>query len=310
MNTQDEGDHSKPNQCVYQVGRTEVDATPIVQSIHEILLTPTIFNKIASFAPLERTSVVYQKLKDIDIVCEGGRTGVSIYRRGYNRVIFRFKTYVPHRMAYLQHICLHEFMHCLSLYTFNRSAVSSEDANAASHSRAFKRGLLQADFLLGLITDAQFNELVPLIDTIEPEQPYTFEKSYKGLLQVSTRSSVEYQMRNVPKPRARPNYATAITIKKSERFEILDLLDCAILQFKGLGLVNLLSVPTDIYVNDIVSALVEVPQLTFAAYMGDHRQPNQLLALLKDEVVQYVYINNEGLAQPISDVYAWWLLDL
>jgi len=298
--------------CIYQMRSKEIDISRVINRVLNFIKDSSVFGKIVRFAKIRFPKRSRRRLYLLKIECLSDLVGKSSYNRGTNTIKFRFKTFVPHKMQLVLHIALHEMMHCICMSTcIKERNASDEERVAQAHCIEFKKGLLLADFLLGLITREQFDVLRPLIRTFEPDQPYAFEKSYTEMLSVTTRFSLNYSIKakKISEER-RPNFKTELYINQDLSDRILDLAKCPVYKSSFTGLADLFKVPTDIYVNDIVSNLQIDMIENLEQYLNRVILPNQLLAILDRDVIQYIYIDRFGVVSEISEVFAWWLLAL
>lgn len=188
--------------CTWTVGGYTFNASDVLRDVYLFLTEAHTLEKIAEFAPIDiaNREPSARNLQTVKFRCIGD-VGNSFYSEFTHSIIFRFGR--TRNTEVIQHTALHEFLHP---YTELECPTNDERnpilVNKLAHCRVFKRGLLLADFMYGLLSEEDFTELTPLIDSYEPEDPYKFEWSYRyDKLKTTTRHQFQIEEKKKEKKR-------------------------------------------------------------------------------------------------------------
>jgi len=179
--------------CEFTRNGVRYNYTTALLDMISFMTTDDVIDDIEHFAPITSTSRAQMKrrVETLSIRCLGTK-GNSNYDSIQHLITYRIYGV---GVTLTQHIFLHELMHVYTLYECWTFGVPR--TNATSHCRAFKRALLRADLLYGLLTDTEFQALENGIDVISPHEPYTFERSYGDTLKPTTRVAFLYEQKEL-----------------------------------------------------------------------------------------------------------------
>jgi len=189
-------DINSPKLCEFKVTKEfqklTYNLSDVLREVYFFLKQPQILDDLFAYVPFVHTSerdTIVEKYNTVELYCVKGIT--SYYSEIDN--IIRLTPYTNGGLELNQHLFLHELMHILTIYECDMHSVNqfipNREYQVYAHCIAFKRALLRADFLYGLLSETQFEALSPLITTMHPLGPYDFEESYSKQLEVPTRQS-------------------------------------------------------------------------------------------------------------------------
>jgi hypothetical protein len=181
-------DINSPKLCEYTNSGVTYNDSENVRDVYYFLNNRQIFDEIVGYAPIADEAKSFSNISSVIFFCVGGTICSTYVDPPINVIKFATHSYLTPQAR--SHVYLHEFMHALTVQECPE--IIGVSLNTSAHCRVFKRGLLYADYLYGILSADQFSRLEPMVDTFEPNKPYAFEHSYeRQYLIPTTRHSYE-----------------------------------------------------------------------------------------------------------------------